>query len=65
MRKLFIDAVQGGEEGFQSMGKFYSLSTALLLLLLVILDTHILCLSLSLSLGFQRWARYKDVWRNV
>ncbi|KAK4127601.1 hypothetical protein N657DRAFT_564614 [Parathielavia appendiculata] len=34
MTKLFIDAVKGGDEGFQSM-------------------------------GFQKWARYRDVWRNV
>ncbi|KAM7189622.1 hypothetical protein V8F20_010056 [Naviculisporaceae sp. PSN 640] len=34
MRKMFIDAVKGGEEGFQSM-------------------------------GFQKWARYREVWRDV
>jgi len=34
MNKLLIDAVKGGDEGFQSM-------------------------------GFQKWARYRDVWRDV
>ncbi|KAK3296932.1 uncharacterized protein B0H64DRAFT_113993 [Chaetomium fimeti] len=34
MNKLLIDAVTGGDEGFQSM-------------------------------GFQKWARYRDVWRDV
>ncbi|KAK3326278.1 hypothetical protein B0H66DRAFT_472711 [Apodospora peruviana] len=34
MRKLFIDAVKGGDEGFQ-------------------------------ALGFQKWARYREVWRDV
>ncbi|KAK0739798.1 hypothetical protein B0T21DRAFT_410124 [Apiosordaria backusii] len=34
MKQLFIDAVKGGDEGFQSM-------------------------------GFQKWARYRDVWRDI
>ncbi|KAL2129134.1 hypothetical protein VTI74DRAFT_8182 [Chaetomium olivicolor] len=34
MNKMFIDAVKGGDEGFQSM-------------------------------GFQKWARYRDVWRDI
>ncbi|KAK5654857.1 hypothetical protein OQA88_6893 [Cercophora sp. LCS_1] len=34
MRKLFIDAMKGGDQGFQ-------------------------------ELGFQKWAAYREVWRNV
>ncbi|KAK0727203.1 hypothetical protein B0T26DRAFT_639157 [Lasiosphaeria miniovina] len=34
MKKMFIDAIKGGDEGFQSM-------------------------------GFQKWARYREVWRDV
>ncbi|KAK3351712.1 hypothetical protein B0H65DRAFT_421032 [Neurospora tetraspora] len=34
LKKMFIDAMKGGEEGFQSM-------------------------------GFQKWARYREVWRDV
>lgn len=55
MKGMFIDAVKGGDEGFQSMGE-----------LLLFWELSILLLSsTNTPLGFQKWARYREVWREV
>jgi len=54
MRKLYVDAIRGGDQGFQELGKGsafhgncrYSPAA----------KTHV---------GFQKWATYREVWRDV
>lgn len=53
MSRLLVDAVKGGDDGFQSMGESPCQGSPSIQLLT------------SASLGFQKWARYRDVWRNV
>lgn len=53
MKGMFIDAVKGGDEGFQSMGEFFCLE---LIMKLSFAKT---------TIGFQKWARYREVWREV
>lgn len=52
MKRMFIDAVKGGDEGFQSMGTFLLAKTMMVLFT-------------NNPLGFQKWARYREVWREV
>lgn len=52
MNKLLIDAVTGGDEGFQSMGEHSPKR-----------DQYLDATN-SIS-GFQKWARYRDVWQDV
>lgn len=54
MRRLFIDGVRGGDEGFQSLGEDDPIGPSCLV-----------TSSLTLVSGFQRWAAYRDVWRNA
>lgn len=57
MSKMYIDAVKGGEAGFQSIGLSF------LFLYCVFLDTsetHVDCV-----IGFQKWATYREVWKSV
>jgi len=52
MKGMFIDAVKGGDEGFLSMGEF--------------LLSGVMLLSFAKPpLGFQKWARYREVWREA
>lgn len=52
MRKLFIDAVKGGDQGFLGLGKWLKHSGSL-------------ALCTDAALGFQKWAAYREVWHNV
>jgi hypothetical protein len=58
MEKMFLDAVRGGSEGFQAIGKIAS-----------IYSTHIARAKFTdddlRCLGFQKWASYKHVWRDA
>ncbi len=52
MSKLLVDAVKGGGDGFQSMGECFQGWPPMQALTDPIP-------------GFQKWARYRDVWRDV
>jgi len=55
MNKLLIDAVKGGDEGFQSMGEC--------LPSLAKLNRN--ADKVNVISGFQKWATYRDVWRDA
>lgn len=55
MRKLFIDAVKGGDDGFQAIG------TSGVRVTVVCVWSDLL----TRIAGFKKWARYRDVWREL
>jgi hypothetical protein len=54
MRNLFIDAVKWGDQGFQELGTLYNFAREKYQGLL-----------LRVRLGFQKWAAYREVWRDA
>jgi hypothetical protein len=52
MSQMLVDAVKGGGDGFQSMGER-------------LLRFAVMQILTSATPGFQKWARYRDVWRDV
>jgi hypothetical protein len=56
MKRMYIDAAKRGEAGFQSMGtRLISFTFPMLFR----------CRFADSFSGFQKWARYRDVWRDV
>jgi hypothetical protein len=54
MQKLFFDAVRGGDEGFQSLSTGFHLCPTI----------ERLSANVGFA-GFQKWARYRDIWRKA
>lgn len=57
-RRMYIDAVKWGDAGFQSMGSLNS----------IISSCCIFQFSRNadaLLVGFHKWARYREIWRDV
>ena len=59
MRKLFVDAIKGGDQGFQELGEqAFSCPRQHLRWEPFPANVHP-------NLGFQKWAAYREVWRNT
>lgn len=53
MGYLFLDAVRGGDSGLQALGK------------LPTYDARQEMNELTSITGFQRWARYREIWKKI
>lgn len=51
MRKMFLDSVAEGLDGFKRLGEFLAMALT--------------CFLCSLRIGFVECARYKDVWKDT
>lgn len=70
MRRMFLDAIRGGYEGFQSIGKTAvlcsSLSSQARSEAVYIVGWYAKQRPVGGGdAGFQKWARYRDVWRET